>query len=109
MSICPPREEFISDISSGNLFSFKIVYLNRYFINNIQRTQVDLGPYALTRVESLCDFHSIVELWIFYDITLDLGIEFCSLILIEISSPVNPLTGRLAHISANSQYTKQIR
>lgn len=62
MSICPPREEFISDISSGNLFSFKIVYLNRYFINNIQRTQVDLGPYALTRVEFLCDFHSIVEL-----------------------------------------------
>lgn len=62
MSICPPREEFISYISSGNLFSFKIVYLNRYFINNIQRTQVDLGPYALTRVESLCDFHSIVEL-----------------------------------------------
>lgn len=109
MSICPPREEFISDISSGNLFSFKIVYLNRYFINNIQRTQVDLGPYALTRVESLCDFHSIVELWIFYDITLDLGIEFCSLILIEISPPVNPLTGRPAHISANSLYTKQIR
>lgn len=38
-------------------------------------------------------FHSIVELWIFYDITLDLGIEFCSLILMKISPPSIPWLG----------------